>query len=65
MPKNSDIKLLEDLFLSSYYSFNNLKYIKCHNCDSNIKKIYSETLDIFYDGMDTVMEILDICGADK
>ena len=65
MLKVNDIKLLEEYFLSSYFSYINMKNIKISNIDSEVKKIYSETLDVLYDGMDTVLEVLDMCGADK
>lgn len=64
MLKENDIKLIEELFLANYFSYLNLKNLKCNNCDNNLKKLYSETIDVLYDGMDTVMEILDMSGAD-
>lgn len=64
MLKNNDIKLLDKFFLSNYFSYLNLKNIKLNNTDAEIKKIYSNTLDTLYDGMDTVLEVLDMCGAD-
>ncbi|MBO4600731.1 MAG: hypothetical protein J5634_00630 [Bacilli bacterium] len=65
MINKSEVKLLEELFLSNYFSYNNLKNIKTNSIDNNLKKIYSDALDVLYDGMDTVLEILDMCGVNK
>ena len=65
MINKSEVKLLEELFLSNYFSYNNLKNIKTNNIDNNLKKIYSDALDVLYDGMDTVLEIIDMCGVNK
>lgn len=65
MLKNNDLNLIEELFLSNYFSYINLKNIKLNNCDINVKKFHSESIDVLYDGMDTVLEILDMCGDNK
>ena len=65
MLKDNDVKLLEELFVSNYFSYMNIKNFKINNCDINLKKLHLETVDLLYDGMDTVLEVLDICGADK
>ena len=65
MINKTEVKLLEELFLSNYFSYNNLKNIKTNSIDNNLKKIYSDALDVLYDGMDTVLEILDMCGVNK
>lgn len=65
MLKRNEVKMLDELFLSSFFSYNNLKKIKIKNVNSNVKKLYSESLDVLYDAMDTVLEILDMCGANK
>ncbi len=65
MLKNKDLELLEELFLSNYFSYVNVKNIKLNNSDNTLKKLHSDTIDILYDAMDTVLEILDISGANK
>ena len=60
MLKNYNIKLLNELFLTCYSSYNNTK-----NISNTESKIYHDFVDVLYDGMDTVLEILDMCGANK
>jgi len=62
MLRGNDARLLNELFLACYFSYKNVNKQNLKDESLDIKKLKSNLCDIFYDGMDIVLEIMDEFG---
>ena len=63
MKEDNFLHLLDGLFLSNYEAYTKLKRNMIGESNRELYRLYNDVLDLFYDGMDTVLEIIDICGG--
>lgn len=65
MINNEELYLINKIFYNNLNLYKTYKDIEITNFKKEVVKIYNSSLDMFYDSMDQMLEILDDCGANK